>query len=263
MSNKQAEIEAFLINFLRKEVQQAGFSKVVLGLSGGIDSAVVALLAKRAFGENMLCMIMPSSTSNPQSLKDAKALCLKHDLPHEVMPIGHLIDNYSDISNMSELRKGNFTSRIRMSVLYDISARDNAIVLGASNKSELLLGYGTLHGDLASAFNPIGDIYKSDIFSFARHLGVNEEIISKAPSADLWEGQSDEKELGYPYSKIDLFLKAYIEEKATLEELKTRGFDPLLCENIANRVKQNSFKSKPPIIAKLDEMKIKKQKELT
>ncbi|NLC27160.1 MAG: NAD+ synthase [Campylobacteraceae bacterium] len=251
MSQKQAEIETFLVNFLREEVGKIGFSKVVLGLSGGIDSAVVALLAKRAFGKNMLCMIMPSSTSNPQSLKDAKALCKKHELPYEVMPIGHLVESYNSASSMSELRKGNFTSRIRMSVLYDISARENALVLGASNKSELLLGYGTLHGDLASAFNPIGDIYKSDIFDFARHLGVNEEIVSKAPSADLWEGQSDEKELGFPYSKIDAFLKAFIENGLTLEELEKKGFESALCKNISERVKRNAFKTKPPTIAKL------------
>jgi len=254
--NKFSHIETFLIQFLRHEVQKIGFNKVVLGLSGGIDSAVVALLAKKALGNNLLCIMMPSTQSSPQSIKDAKDLCHMHDLPYEVIPIGSLVENYNKTQNLTPLRRGNFAARMRMAVLYDISARENALVLGTTNKSELLLGYGTLHGDLASAINPIGDMYKSDIFPLARHLGVSEAIISKPPSADLWEGQSDEEELGYTYAQIDQFLKAFVDERATKEELINRGFDPDLCEMVTKRIYNNQFKRLPPIIAKLSERTI-------
>jgi len=254
--NKFSHIEAFLIQFLRHEVQKIGFNKVVLGLSGGIDSAVVALLAKKALDNNLLCIMMPSAQSSPQSIQDAKDLCHMHDLPYEVIPIGPLVENYNKTQNLTPLRRGNFAARMRMAVLYDISARENALVLGTTNKSELMLGYGTLHGDLASAINPIGDIYKSDIFPLARHLGVSEAIISKPPSADLWEGQSDEEELGYTYAQIDQFLKAFVDERATKEELINRGFDPDLCEMVTKRIYNNQFKRLPPIIAKLSERTI-------
>jgi NAD+ synthase len=134
--------------------------------------------------------------------------------------------------------------------------REKALVLGTSNKSELMLGYGTLYGDLASALNPIGDIYKSDIFKLARHLGVTKAIISKPPSADLWEGQSDEDELGYTYEQIDAFLKAFVDERLSVEELIEAGFDPNLCQMVTKRIYSNQFKRRLPIIAKLSERTI-------
>ncbi|MDH5465488.1 MAG: NAD(+) synthase, partial [Thiovulaceae bacterium] len=153
--------------------------------------------------------------------------------------------------SMSDLRKGNFSSRMRMSVLYDISARENALVLGTSNKSELMLGYGTLHGDLASAINPIGDLYKSEVYELAEYLGVSKEIISKPPSADLFEGQSDEVDLGYTYSEIDQALKLYVDERATKAEVIAQGIKPALIEMLIKRIYQNQFKRRPPVIAKL------------
>ena len=253
---KFSRIETYLITFLQNEVNKIGLNKVVLGLSGGIDSAVVALLAKKAFGSNMLCIMMPSSQSNPQSLQDAKELCNVHQLPFEIIPIGPLMEAYCANRTLPPLQKGNFAARMRMSILYDISARENALVLGTSNKSELMLGYGTLHGDLASALNPIGDIYKSDIFTLAQHLGVTEAIISKPPSADLWEGQSDEEELGYSYAQIDQFLKAFVDGRSTTQELIEMGHDPNLCHMVTKRIYNNQFKRRPPIIAKLSERTI-------
>lgn len=254
--NKFSRIETYLVSFLQNEVKKIGLDRVVLGLSGGIDSAVVALLAKKAFNKNMLCVMMPSSQSSSQSLEDAKELCSVHDLPYEIIPIGQLTKTYSQSNDLTPLRQGNFAARMRMAVLYDISAREKALVLGTSNKSELMLGYGTLHGDLASAINPIGDVYKSDIFTFARHLGVTDAIISKPPSADLWEGQSDEEELGYTYAQIDQFLKAFVDERATTEELIELGHDPQLCQMVINRIYNNQFKRRPAIIAKLSERTI-------
>jgi NAD+ synthase len=249
-------IESYLVAFLQNEVQKIGLNRVVLGLSGGIDSAVVALLAKKAFGSNLLCIMMPSSQSSSGSLDDAKELCSVHELPYEIIPIGPLIETYNNTQKITPLRQGNFAARMRMAVLYDVSARENALVLGTSNKSELMLGYGTLHGDLASALNPIGDMYKSDIFEFARHIGVTQTIISKPPSADLWEGQSDEEELGYTYAQIDKFLKAFVDERSTTEELIQMGFDPNLCAMVTKRIYNNQFKRRPPIIAKLSERTI-------
>jgi NAD+ synthase len=152
---------------------------------------------------------------------------------------------------MSPLRVGNLSARLRMVTLFDISAREGALVLGTSNKSELMLGYGTLYGDLASALNPIGDLYKTEVFELARYLGVPDAIIDKPPSADLWAGQSDELEIGYPYADLDRVLKRYVEERHTREEMITDGENPELVDMIVMRIYKNQFKRKMPVIAKL------------
>lgn len=253
--NKYQAIETFLIKFLREEVQNAGFAKAVLGISGGIDSAVVASLAKKAFGEHFLGLMLPSSTSHKASFEDARALCEKFDVQTEKISVGSLVDAYFEGKNASKLRIGNFSARMRMSVLYDISARENALVLGTSNKTEILLGYGTIFGDTACAINPIGQLYKTEIFEFAAYLGVPESILTKAPSADLWEGQSDEDEFGFTYAQIDKVLHAHVEKNFTPEELISAGFDASLVTMIMKRIKNNSFKSKLPTIADLSAIK--------
>lgn len=253
--SKYALIESFLIKFLKEEVQKAGFSKAVLGISGGVDSAVVATLAKKAFGEHFLGLMLPSSTSHKASFEDAQALCEKFNIQTEKISIGSLVDTYFKDKNASKLRIGNFSARMRMSVLYDISARENALVLGTSNKTEILLGYGTIFGDTACAINPIGELYKTEIFEFAAYLGVPESILTKAPSADLWEGQSDEDEFGFTYAQIDKVLYAHVEKNFTPEELISAGFDASLVTMIMERIKNNSFKSKLPTIADLSATK--------
>ena len=251
MSKRFKLIEEFLINFLKEETFKTGLSGAVIGLSGGIDSAVVAVLAKKAFNDRLLCVMMPSHYSSSSSVDDAKELAEKFDLKYEIEPIGDLIKAYEQNQNSTNLRIGNFSARMRMSILFDISARERALVLGTSNKSELMLGYGTLFGDLASAINPIGDLYKSEIFEFAAYLGVSESIIDKPPSADLWEGQSDEEDLGYSYAQLDHALKEYVENRLSREEMIESGFEVELVELIIGRIYQNQFKRKPPIIAKL------------
>lgn len=253
--SKYALIESFLIKFLKEEVQKAGFSKAVLGISGGVDSAVVATLAKKALGENFLGLMLPSSTSHKASFEDAQTLCEKFNIQTEKISIGSLVDTYFKDKNASKLRIGNFSARMRMSVLYDISARENALVLGTSNKTEILLGYGTIFGDTACAINPIGELYKTEIFEFAAYLGVPESILTKAPSADLWEGQSDEDEFGFTYAQIDKVLYAHVEKNFTPEELISAGFDASLVTMIMERIKNNSFKSKLPTIADLSATK--------
>jgi len=244
-------IESFLIKFLQEEVLKTGFKNVILGISGGIDSAVVAVLAKKAFRGNMLGIMMPSSNSSQNSLDDATALCDKFKINYEKISISPILESYFKGNSASNLRIGNFSARARMSVLYDISIRDGALVLGTSNKSELLLGYGTLFGDLASAINPIGDLYKSQIFEFAKYLEIPQEIISKPPSADLWEGQSDEEDLGYTYATIDKALSAFVDDRMNEKEMIEDGFEPKLISLIKNKIYTNQFKRKQPIIAKI------------
>lgn len=244
-------IKQKLINFLELEVAKTGHKSVVLGLSGGLDSAVVAVLCKEIFKENLLCVLLPSQFSSKSSVDDALELCKKFDIRHEIVSIEPLLSCYINNMKNNNLRIGNFSARIRMTVLYDISARESSIVVGTSNKSELFLGYGTIFGDLACAINPIGNIYKSDLFDFARFLGVTDSIINKAPSADFYEGQSDEADLGYSYSRIDEFLKSFIDKNSSKEELLKLGFEQEMIEKITNRVKINSFKRELPKIAQI------------
>ncbi len=250
MTKKYELLEKFLVKFLQDEVLKTGFKKVVVGLSGGIDSAVVAILAKKAFKDNLLCILMPSQFSSKESIDDAKELSEKFDINYEIISIEPMLKAYIN-EKMSSLRIGNLSARLRMCILYDISARENALVIGTSNKSELLLGYGTIFGDLASAINPIGDLYKSEIFEFAEYLGVTNNILNKPPSADLWEGQSDEDDLGFSYAKIDKVLKDFIDNRFSKEELLQKGYDKKLCDLITKKIYQNQFKRKPPIIAKV------------
>ncbi|MDD2781491.1 NAD+ synthase [Sulfuricurvum sp.] len=243
-------ISRYLSEFLSQEVRKTGLKKVVIGLSGGIDSAVVAVLAHRLFCDDLLCVKMPSHYSSQNSIDDADELCRQFSLRSETHSIEPMLRAY-ETSDMSPLRIGNLSARLRMVTLFDISAREGALVLGTSNKSELMLGYGTLYGDLASALNPIGDLYKTEVFELARYLGIPSSIIDKPPSADLWAGQSDETEIGYPYSELDRVLKRYVEERHTLEEMVRDGENPQLVDMIVNRIYKNQFKRKMPLIAKL------------
>ncbi len=251
MSKRFKLIEEYLVNFLKEETFKTGLTGGVLGLSGGIDSAVVAVLAKKAFDDRLLCVMMPSHYSSSSSVDDAMELVLKFKLNYEIVQIEELLKVYDENENSNNLRVGNFSARMRMAILFDISARERSLVLGTSNKSELMLGYGTLFGDLASAINPIGDLYKSEIFEFAAYLGVNESIIDKPPSADLWEGQSDEEDLGYTYAKIDSALREYVENRLSRDEMIEIGFESELVDLLLTRIYQNQFKRRQPIIAKL------------
>jgi len=246
-------IKAQMITFLQNEVSKIGLNNVVVGISGGLDSAIVSTLCKEAFGENFHGILMPSHLSSDSSIQDAKELCEKFNISHEIVEIAPMVQGYfNSVKDATPLRIGNFSARMRMSVLYDISARENAIVVGTSNKSEILLGYGTLFGDTACAINPIAQLYKSDAFEFAKYLGIPDSIINKKPSADLWEGQSDEEELGYSYKTMDDVLKQLIDENKTKDDLLKQGVDEELIDMIEYRVKANAFKSKPAIIAQIN-----------
>jgi len=250
--SKYAEITNYLSHFLENEVKKTGIQKVVIGLSGGLDSAVVAVLAQKVFKNDLLCVKMPSHYSSQSSLDDADELSKDFHLNTITASIEPMLRAYEEMHpDLDNLRKGNFSSRMRMSTLFDISAKENALVLGTSNKSELMLGYGTLYGDLASAINPIGDLYKSEVFELAEYLGVTKNIISKPPSADLWEGQSDEADLGYTYKELDHAMKLYVEERFSVEEIVARGVDSTMLDMIIKKIFRNHFKRKMPVIAKL------------
>ncbi len=244
-------IKEQLQDFLKTELKNTGLKRVIVGLSGGLDSAVVAVLCKETFGNNMSTVLMPSQFSSNSSIDDAIELCKKFDIKYEIKSIAPMIEAFIENMDDNRLRIGNFSARMRMSVLYDISSRDSSIVVGTSNKSELLLGYGTIFGDIACAINPIGEIYKSDEFEFAKFLGVTNRILNKKPSADLWEGQTDEEELGYTYKQIDEVLKLLIDEKQSKKEVIASGYDEELINKLEYRIKSNAFKGKLPIIAKI------------
>ena len=245
-------IKTQLIDFLKNETKQIGVKKVVVGISGGLDSAIVATLCKETFGNNMQGILMPSHLSSKASIDDAKQLCDKFDIQYEVISIAPMVKAYfEDKPDATPLRIGDFSARMRMSVLYDISAKNSAIVVGTSNKSEILLGYGTLYGDTACAINPIGNLYKSDLFDFAKFLQIPNSIITKKPSADLWEDQSDEDELGYSYKTMDDVLKELVDNHKSKDELSNQ-VDTKLLDMLEYRMKANAFKCKLPTIANID-----------
>lgn len=245
------DIRKQLQNFLKTELENTGLKRVTVGLSGGLDSAVVAVLCKETFGDNMSAVLMPSQFSSKESVDDAVELCKKFDIKYEIKSIAPMVEAYIENMDEDRLRIGNYSARMRMSVLYDTSSRDSSIVIGTSNKSELLLGYGTIFGDIACAINPIGEMYKSDEFEFARHIGVTEAILTKKPSADLWEGQSDEEELGYSYKQMDVALKLLVDEEKSKEEVVQLGHEVKLVETLEYRIKSNAFKGKLPVIANI------------
>lgn len=247
------KIEADLVEFLRNYAHKSGVKNLLLGVSGGLDSAVVATLCAKALPFNSHALLMPSDSSNPMNLNHAIKLCKKLKINFKILNIQNVIDAYAGTigENLSPVRLGNLCARARMSLLYDYSASIGALVIGTSNKSELMLGYGTIFGDTACAINPIGELYKTEIFEFAKFLKIDEEIINKAPSADLWQGQSDEAEIGYSYEKIDKILKALENFERDKDERILNALDKTALNEISKRVKTNEFKRRMPAIAQI------------
>lgn len=242
-----------LVAFVREEVQKVGSSRAVLGLSGGVDSALVAYLAAEALSpENVWAMLLPYRTSDPSSVADAETVVRETGIHSQRIDISPQIDAYFEgFPDATMLQRGNKMARERMSILYDRSAALDALVLGTSNKTELFLGYGTIHGDLASAINPIGDLYKTQVWALARAMGVPTEIVDKHPTADLWEGQTDESELGFSYSQVDELLHFMIERRYRHEELLELGFDAAFLVRVEELVSRSQYKRRMPLIAKV------------
>jgi NAD+ synthase len=241
--------------FIRGQLRQAGFERAVVGLSGGIDSALVAHLVAGAIGpERLLCLLLPYRTSSPDSLADGEAVVALLGCESEIVDISPMVDAYFDGPggpDASRLRRGNFMARTRMAVLYDRSATFGGLVVGTGNKTEVLIGYSTHYGDDASAFNPIGDLYKSQVRQLATAVGVPDQIIRKPPSADLWPGQTDEAEAGFSYPVLDRLLYWLIDRRRSPAELAELGFDPAMVARVERLVAGSEFKRQVPPIAKL------------
>ena len=247
------EVHNELVEFLRESFKKAGFSKAVLGLSGGIDSALVAYLLRDALGkENVLAIMMPYKSSNPDSLNHAKLVIEDLGINSKTIEITDMIDAYfKNEKEATSLRMGNKMARERMSILFDYSSKENALVIGTSNKTEIYLGYSTQFGDSACALNPIGDLYKTNIWDLSRYLKIPNELIEKKPSADLWEGQTDEQEMGLTYKEADQVLYRMLEENKKVEEVLTEGFNKDLVDNIVRRMNRSEYKRRMPLIAKI------------
>lgn len=257
--------------FITKQMQKKHAKRLIIGLSGGIDSAVVARLCQIALGDEskdrLLCVFLPSSKTSEQSRIDAKELVERFSLPFIESPIAEYDKLFSvQFVDSNALEVGNFCARVRMALLYHYSSVHKGIVIGTSNKSELLLGYGTIFGDLACAINPIGALFKTEIFSLARILQIPESIVAKPPSADLYPNQSDEGDLGFSYGDIDSLLAAIYLESTKLESTKHKPlashaihpkalrkklykhFDQTLVAMVLSRIKANQFKREMPEI---------------
>ncbi len=244
-----------LVRFIRNEIGRTGFHRAVLGLSGGIDSSTVVYLAARALGpENVLAVMMPYKTSSEATRRDSRLVLDDTGVVSLEVPITDQIDAYfARFPDAARLRLANKCARERMTVLYDQSADFGGLVLGTSNKSELALGYGTLFGDMASAINPVGDLYKTQLRHLAAELGVPEAILTKEPTGDLWIGQTDEGELGFRYEDVDRLLVRLIDHRWTPDELKRSGFDTAFVDRVVELVRRNHYKRRMPVIAKLSQ----------
>jgi NAD+ synthase len=248
-----AFVEKILTRFIRDELGKFGFRRGILGLSGGVDSAVCAFLAARALGHReVLGLIMPCGSSFPGEAEDASEIARILGIRTETIDIQPQVDAYfSRYPTKNSVLAGNKMARERMSILYDFSARDQALILGTSNKTELLIGYGTIHGDMACAINPMGDLYKTQVRALGAHLGVPEKILTKAPTAGLWPGQTDEGELGIAYADIDAILYEIVDQRKTRAEAAAMGFPPAVVEKIYAMIRNSEFKRKLPPVAKI------------
>ena len=252
-----AQVVEVIVAFIRGQLEQTGFEHLVVGVSGGVDSAATAALAVRAAGpDNVLAVLMPFRTSDPASETDARLLVeglgcdmQRVDITPMAEPMLTLIGDGEEPA--TRVRRGNVLARLRMIVLYDRSAAFDGLVCGTSNKTEALLGYGTLHGDMAAAIQPIGDLYKSQLRAVAGELGVPAQIIAKPPSADLWPGQTDEGELGATYDDLDRILYALVDRRWTVDRCVRAGLGRQLVEWTATRVARNEFKRQVPPVAKV------------
>jgi len=246
-------VTEILCRFICDEIERAGFRRSVVGLSGGLDSSVVTYLCARALGpQQVLAVTMPYKTSSAAGRRDSQTVIDRLGVRTVDLPITEQIDAYfARFTNVSQMRLANKCARERMTVLYDQSAAFEALVVGTSNKSELLLGYGTLYGDTASAINPVGDLYKTQLYQLAEYLGVPEQIRQKTPSADLWIGQTDEGELGFSYAEIDPVLELMFEERLPRAKLIAAGFAADLVDRVAELHRRSQFKRRMPLVARL------------
>lgn len=265
-STSRAAFESFqpalaaelLVRFIREEVTKVGFERGVLGLSGGVDSSVVAHLTARALGpENTYAVLMPYRTSDPASISDARMVADHLGIRTILIEITPMVDAYFErFPDADRVRRGNVMARMRMLILYDLSAALRALVIGTSNKTELLVGYGTIYGDMAAAMWPLGDLYKTEVRRLAQYLGVPTRIVEKPPTADLWVGQSDEEELGLSYDTLDALLVGLVDRRLPVEALVAEGYEEELVRRVAEMVRRSQFKRRTPLCPKISSRSI-------
>ena len=246
-------VQKILTGFIDNEVRKAGFERVVVGLSGGVDSSLAAFLAAEALGpHNVWGVLMPYRTSSPESAEHATLVAKTLGIQSLSVDISPMVDAYfASFPDADHVRRGNKMARERMTILFDHSARLGGLVLGTSNKTELLLGYGTLYGDMASAVNPLGDLYKTQVRQLARHVKVPTVIIEKQPSADLWAGQTDEAELGFTYEEVDRVLYLLVDQRYEVADLVAEGLDERFVRAVHHKVQSSQYKRRLPVIAKV------------
>ena len=242
-----------LTGFIKSEVTRIGMSNAVIALSGGLDSALSCALAVEALGaEHVMVVRMPYKTSNPDSLAHAQLLIDRLGIQSKTIEITDMVEPlFRRDPKISKIRKGNIMARQRMIVLYDQSEVFKGLVIGTSNKTEILLGYSTHYGDSASAMNPIGDLYKTQVRQLSRAMNIPSVIIDKPPSADLWEGQTDEGELGFTYEEVDKLLYLIVDQRFSPQEAIEAGFNEKFVTSVTNRIRRNQFKRMQPPIAKV------------
>lgn len=242
-----------LTGFIKSEVTRVGMSRAIINLSGGLDSALSCALAVEALGaENVIVLRLPYRLSSPDSLAHAQLMIDQFKVKSETIEITEVVDPLIDRDpSISNIRKGNLMARARMIVLYDQSEVFKALPIGTSNKTEILLGYSTIYGDAASAMNPIGDLYKTQVRQLSRAMHIPAPIIDKAPSADLWEDQTDEKELGFTYEDVDKLLYLLVDQRYSPQEAVEAGFNEAFVKTVTTRIRRNQFKRMQPPIAKV------------
>lgn len=246
-------VEKVLVNFIRDAVHKNGFTNGILGVSGGLDSTVVLALTRAALGsDHTFALMLPYRLSSEESLAHAKQVCEQFNVGYEIIDISPAVDAYFEcFPTDDKVLIGNKCARERMAVLYDFSARKRALVVGTSNKSELLIGYSTLYGDSAAAFFPIGDLYKTQVFALAAHLHIPEEIVQKKPTADLWQDQTDEDEIGISYKELDEILYLLVEQRKKPKQVEKMGYSKAAVAKIVKMMVGSQYKRTMPPVAKL------------
>ncbi len=242
-----------LTGFLKSEITRVGFARAVIGLSGGIDSALSCTLAVEALGaQNVIAVRMPYKSSSPDSLEDAEKTARGLNVQMVTFEITPMVEPLIQREpEMSNLRKGNLMARARMIVLYDQSEAFKGLVVGTSNKTEILLGYTTIWGDMAAAINPLGDLYKTQLRQLAQSMNIPDSVLKKPPSADLWIGQTDEDELGFSYDEVDKLLYILVDKRYSRQDCIDEGFEQSFVDVVLRRIRRSQFKRMMPPIAKL------------
>lgn len=247
------KVEQKLVRFIRNQTRNAGFRRVVVGLSGGLDSSLVVYLCCRALGkDNVFAIVLPYKTTPGVSINYAKLIARRYQVKRRLIDISEQIDAYfKNFPEADRIRRGNKMARERMSILYDQSKDLDALVAGTSNKTEIILGYGTIYGDIACAFNPLGGLYKTQLRQLAKDIGIPAQIIKQTATAGLWPGQSDEGELGFSYAKVDRLLYYLVDKKYSDKKMRGLGFKKSFIDKVKKRIAENAFKRRRPAVAKI------------